>query len=118
MSWSKLHSQSRKNNNKRYQREYNRTRRGLWNKLVSRAREKNISLTIDYQLFDSLFNEPCFYCGGLRINAGLDRIDNSIGYTPDNIRPCCWPCNRMKGASTEEEFLTRCRAISNKLAPL
>lgn len=36
---------------------------------------------------------------------GIDRIDNSKGYTPENSRACCFPCNRAKAQMTEEEFL-------------
>lgn len=37
---------------------------------------------------------------------GVDRLDSSMGYTPDNCVPCCWECNNMKGASlTEEEMM-------------
>lgn len=62
---------------------------------------------------------PCYYCGiapaqvvvrrGKRLDAfpynGIDRVDNSLGYTADNVRPCCWQCNSSKGDRTEEDFL-------------
>jgi 5-methylcytosine-specific restriction endonuclease McrA len=37
---------------------------------------------------------------------GIDRVDNSIGYTPDNCVPCCTQCNRIKlDHLTYEEML-------------
>ena len=61
---------------------------------------------------------PCHYCGKLPANeqknrygnsgivySGIDRIDNRIGYTKDNIVPCCWTCNERKKAMTKKDFL-------------
>lgn len=28
---------------------------------------------------------------------GIDRIDSSAGYSVDNIKPCCFVCNQVKG---------------------
>lgn len=36
----------------------------------------------------------------------LDRKDNNLGYSFDNIVPCCWNCNRMKSdIYTYDEFI-------------
>lgn len=42
-----------------------------------------------------LCSSKCFYCGKDRC-LGIDRIDNSKGYTIDNCVPCCGCCNKMK----------------------
>lgn len=41
----------------------------------------------------------CFYCKEKLSPAGssLDRINNSRGYYPDNVVPCCGRCNKMRG---------------------
>ena len=36
---------------------------------------------------------------------GIDRVDNTRGYTLDNVVPCCFKCNRAKDTMTKEEFL-------------
>lgn len=36
---------------------------------------------------------------------GLDRIDNSVGYTEDNCVPCCAVCNRAKNSMGYNEFI-------------
>lgn len=69
----------------------------------------------------SLFPQACHYCGsppsrfvGTRVtNAfnryscnGIDRIDNTKGYSPDNVVPACWMCNRTKGTQDSKSFLT------------
>lgn len=28
---------------------------------------------------------------------GMDRIDNNIGYTYNNVLPCCGTCNKIRG---------------------
>ena len=42
---------------------------------------------------------------------GLDRIDNGIGYTLNNVRPCCSTCNYMKHRLNEKEFLNHIEKI-------
>lgn len=53
---------------------------------------------------------PCFYCGKLPANEiksnisengkyiynGIDRLDNLLGYTINNVVPCCYKCNVLK----------------------
>jgi hypothetical protein len=43
--------------------------------------------------------ECCYICGKKSSDEhknGIDRYDNTKGYTLDNIRSCCWNCNFMK----------------------
>lgn len=42
-----------------------------------------------------LWTSPCYLCG-LRYAMGIDRVDSSRGYVPDNVAPCCRQCNYMK----------------------
>lgn len=44
---------------------------------------------------------------------GIDRLDNSKGYTIDNSVACCSKCNIAKGTDTKEEYIARCKAVSN-----
>jgi len=37
--------------------------------------------------------------------SGIDRVDNSRGYEPDNVVPCCIDCNRAKRTRTRADFL-------------
>lgn len=71
-----------------------------------------------------LFGSNCHYCGAapenvagcLRSNgkftySGIDRLDSSRGYLPDNVVPCCSKCNRMKMEMPVEEFFARVARI-------
>jgi hypothetical protein len=61
-------------------------------------------------------SKPCFYCEN-PINTkgiGLDRINNdkSIGYTVDNVLPCCWWCNKLRNnILTVEETKVAVKAV-------
>lgn len=65
--------------------------------------------------FDLLTSQQCFYCGATPVERqryggtawlnGIDRSDNSVGYTLQNCVPCCWQCNRAKGVMSSDEFL-------------
>ncbi len=46
--------------------------------------------------------------------ASIDRIDNSLGYTKDNIQLVVRKVNMMKQHYTQEEFVEVCRAIADK----
>ena len=60
----------------------------------------------------------CYYSGRLLTFAAgdenvmsIDRIDSSLGYTPNNIVICCWRINKMKNTCSSNEFLELCRDI-------
>lgn len=80
------------------------------------------NLTMD--AFLKLTKSPCFYCGSLPTQTlsfkttngeyvynGIDRVDNSLGYSNTNVVACCGPCNYMKGTQTLQEFLDRIKTI-------
>ena len=101
----------------------NRSRRILWNLVRQRAHKLNREFNLTLDEFHRLSVSNCHYCGqpplmlhqhnDYRTNIfcdpvyphnGIDRIDSSKGYTPDNSVSCCKICNRAKGAMTVEEF--------------
>lgn len=44
---------------------------------------------------------------------GLDRIDNDKGHTLDNVLPCCWACNNLRGGRELSTFLVHITKIIN-----
>lgn len=57
-----------------------------------------------------LVAQACRYCG-LPGASSADRLDNSKGYSKDNIVACCKVCNDMKKAHSEDFFIAHVRRI-------
>jgi predicted Fe-S protein YdhL (DUF1289 family) len=76
--------------------------------LLKSAKERNLFVDLNLSHFKDILELGCMYCGeDLSSQNGycLDRIDNSLGYTDDNVTPCCKVCNMAKGTRTVEEFV-------------
>jgi hypothetical protein len=83
------------------------------------AIKRGLSFDLTIDEFSELIGMPCYYCGqppsninGVRAHktvqvtySGLDRIDNSIGYTIKNVVPCCRTCNIAKRDMQQKDFL-------------
>lgn len=68
---------------------------------LNRAKESGKHWDIKFEDYEKLIKKNmCEYCGGElnETRVGLDRVDSSIGYTLDNVVPCCGRCNLIKGA--------------------
>lgn len=63
------------------------------------AIKRGLEFSINLVQFREIVSLACVYCGGLLDTTGssMDRSDNSIGYTPENVVPCCGVCNYVKG---------------------
>lgn len=82
------------------------------------ARTRKYSFDLTKEQFRELTQSNCYYCGlppsqethiqpltnGGYTYTGIDRINNDMGYTIGNVRPCCKFCNSAKGVLSEQEF--------------
>ena len=80
------------------------------------SKRRKISFRIGKKLFISLLSMPCHYCGlraedSIPKRNGLDRVNNNIGYTKNNVVTCCLNCNQMKGKRTVDEFIKHIKNI-------
>ncbi|GFH31389.1 uncharacterized protein HaLaN_30424, partial [Haematococcus lacustris] len=57
-----------------------------------------------------LWASSCYLCGQSPA-FGIDRVDGSSAYTPENSMSCCTICNVMKCTWTLPEFLEHIRFI-------
>lgn len=74
------------------------------------AKKRNIFFDLtDQQMYDLLCSK-CTYCGCNNCN-GIDRVDSSKGYVPENVVPCCAMCNMMKNNYSLETFRTHVTKI-------
>jgi len=65
---------------------------------------------LELEDFEKLTQLNCAYCGEAPAHSldgynGIDRVDSSLGYTPNNSWPCCEICNRMKSDTSQEFFI-------------
>jgi hypothetical protein len=82
---------------------------------------------LTFEQFLELTAQPCTYCGrppetsawngkmnGAFVYNGLDRVDNDLGYTLDNVVACCGRCNLMKRDLSAGDFIDQCRRIAER----
>lgn len=110
--WNKKHpNYSKEQGQKRYN-EYKLKDR--YNYYKRNARRKNRVFELSLEDFDYTTAQPCLYCNGFssgKTFCGIDRLDNTQGYTFFNSVPCCKYCNKMKLDKTHEEFLDHIHKI-------
>lgn len=91
---------------------------------IKNAIERNYIFELSFDEFLNIINKNCYYCNDEKShhrhrstksieNNGIDRLDNSQGYTVENSVPCCSMCNRMKSIYSEESFLKQIEKIYN-----
>lgn len=92
------------------------------------AKQKNLEYNLTEEQFVELSQKDCYYCGskpnniakgktnyGEYIYNGIDRIENTKGYTIDNVVPCCRICNIAKQQLTLQEFKDWIKRIYNNM---
>lgn len=91
--------------------------RELLGNYIRNAKKSNREFSLTPDSFKKLTQQPCYYCeakptqiqkadgrklesqvNGNYIYNGIDRKDNTLGYTIDNSAACCWFCNKLKGS--------------------
>ncbi len=80
----------------------------------SGATRRSLAYELTREQFMTFWQKPCTYCGDEIQTVGLDRLDNTKGYTMDNVVSCCATCNGMKSGMALTEFLERCRRIAER----
>lgn len=108
--YNKKYKNANKIRTKIYNKKYAETDRGRFNKAKTKAKSRNLSFTLSFDLFLSLSGNPCYYCNDelCKVDnyqgAHLDRIDNLKGYEEGNVLSCGLLCNqiRMDNLSVDE----------------
>lgn len=81
------------------------------------ALRRGYSFDITLEEFTTFWNTTCHYCNDPINGIGIDRKDNNIGYTYNNLISCCTQCNFMKHNISYNEFISRCFKIYNNFIP-
>ena len=89
-------------------------------KASARNRGQEFSITYD-DLLDlwNAQNGKCIYTGWTMTTTthdltlvSIERKDNAIGYTKENILLVCWCVNRARATMEKQDFLAMCKAIT------
>ena len=75
------------------------------------AKKRNIPWELEINDFVKLWSSHCHYCSVKIEGIGIDRIDSSKSYNPKNIVACCSICNRMKGTTSVDEWMSHITKI-------
>jgi len=96
---------------KKYYQIKGQTVRGRYARYKGTAKHRNIEFNLSFLEFMKLWQKNCHYCNSEIKTIGLDRIDNTKGYTVNNIVSCCTYCNKMKLDRTTEQFIQHVEKI-------
>lgn len=68
---------------------------GRYRTAIQKAFKKGLGWSISEDEYNSLVEMPCSKCGADELGGGvgLVRVDSSIGFTFDNVLPCCGSCS-------------------------
>lgn len=77
------------------------------------ARTKKLEFAFKEPEFQELVVKPCYYCGATEEKGfnGIDRMNQSSGYTHSNCVSCCEMCNWMKGSLDSATFIKRTQHV-------
>ncbi|MBA4311363.1 MAG: hypothetical protein C0417_01915 [Chlorobiaceae bacterium] len=64
-------------------------------KFKDKRKRYEYDLNIEW-LIKNILYQRCIYCHS-DIHVGCDRVDNNKGHTKDNVVPCCFICNTVRG---------------------
>jgi len=85
--------------------------KGRYQGYKGRAKRKKLRFDLSLNNFSKIIETCCVYCGEHEKLRGLDRLDNALGYTVDNVVSCCFMCNQMKSNRATEKFLEHCEKV-------
>ncbi len=104
------------------------SKNALFGVYQKRAKEKQLNFTLSFDEFINLTSDDCYYCGnqpdcvsrrsgtyGEYKHNTIDRVNNELGYIPDNCVPCCYTCNSVKSNKTLEQFKSYVQILYNTI---
>ena len=95
----------------------------MYNDYAQNSKRRGIEWKLSKEYSKLIMEQDCVYCGqspsmfklwkvkgqksynGPWIHNGIDRIDNNLGYTEDNVVPCCKVCNYAKRDMSKKDFI-------------
>jgi hypothetical protein len=112
---SKKYAENNPEKMKQFFKNYSLKFEGRFRAMKGSAKARNYPVEINLEEFTEIVSKPCVYCGEDNKRIGIDRIDNSKGYTLENSAPCCFICNMMKKTMGVNDFSNHVKKIHNHI---
>ena len=111
-----VQDKNREDRVRNYKEEKSKNIEGYYKDYIRNATKKGREITIDFNDFLNFVTSSCYYCNysSEMETIGIDRIDNTKGYTKENCTPCCWKCNRIKHMYHLEFFFEKCKIMTKE----
>lgn len=107
--------------------DYTNTHKGRLKSLLkgakASARNRHQEFNITFEDLENLWKAQsgkCLYTGWTMTTktkdltlVSIERKDNAIGYTKDNVVLVCWCVNRAKATMSKQDFINMVKAIAN-----
>ena len=84
--------------------EYHTTYKGKYTLFISQAKFRNIECNISLEEYNNIIAKNCEYCDSHE-GVGIDRLNSDLGYSSDNVVPCCQICNYGKNTLSKNDFI-------------
>lgn len=84
------------------------TIKGRYRNYARKACERGYEFRLTLEEFKTFWQKECYYCGETNKEVGIDRVDNSVGYTLENCVPSCRDCNVLKHSQSMQKFIEKC----------
>lgn len=97
---------------------HNHSMLGKYRQYKHGALRRGYEWSISIEAFTNFWNTNCYYCGDLIDGVGIDRKDNTQGYTESNSVPCCKMCNEMKLDYTSDAWVEQMKKILTNLGEI
>ena len=109
----------RMDRNRNYKNEMFKNKERYYKEYINNALRREYEFTLIFEEFCELVDKECFYChyNIVEETNGIDRVDNSKGYTKENTVSCCEKCNRIKNIYHPLFFLEKCKIIGTSSFP-
>lgn len=111
--------------------DYGSIKNRVYRRYKKGAKNRNYIFNLSFKYFTTLLNQDCYYCGAKPVpydedkfyynglqpfkRNGIDRKDNTKGYTIENCVSCCKQCNTIKMNLSYDDFLEKIKSIYNNL---
>ena len=124
--WSpeKIRSKPEKEKKVRKRNVYNGFEKSVLKRYEKRAKRKNLDWALTTEQAMKLFKNNCHYCGEKPssiattktcslefVYNGIDRMNNSEGYTLNNCVSCCKHCNTAKNTFNKKEYINFIKSV-------